>query len=388
MDYASHSNMGGDIQVAFELSRELAAMGHDVTVFGGSEEPEYNITWRGVRLVSFRYDPSEPGALSKFKAVGSASAERFKKVFTGEKPFDVAAFHQPLVSHAFKSGGLLGNAKRVYFFHSPWSLEFAARSEKKRGLGFRLGSRLRRKFERRALEPAGVIITLSEYMKNLAHALHRVDSARVRVIPGGADTETFKPADDVAAVRRELGVETDGPVFFCLRRLVPRMGIDSLVAAMPSVVGRHPAAMLLVGGRGPMLEALKQNARALGVERNVRFLGYIDDCRVPKYYAAADASVVPTRELEGFGLVLLESLACGTPALATPVGGMTEILKPFRPQWLFKSTSPEDVSAGLLEFLSSGGASPDARLACRELVLEKYAWTRAAEEVEKVFLEL
>jgi glycosyltransferase involved in cell wall biosynthesis len=387
LDYASLDNLGGDCQVAFETAAALVARGHKVTVFAGSEKPEHETLWRGIRIVSFFYDPDESGSMKKFRAVGRDSAKRFGQVFGSEK-FDVAAFHQPLISRAFRRGDMPAGAARAYFFHSPWHLEYSAERDKRKGLGFLFNTRVRRRLEKQALKPAQAVITLSWYMKGLAGELHGYPAERIHIITGGVDTERFKPAGDRAAFRRGLSIPEKSPILLCLRRLVPRMGIDSLIRAMRSVLDAHPGAMLLIGGRGPMEAELRSLTAESGVQENVRFLGYVAADDLPLYYAAVDAVIVPTRELEGFGLIVLESLAAGTPVLVTPVGGMTEILDPLKPEWIFKDNSPEAMAAGIRNYLSEKTGTPETRRLCREYALENFTWNHAAERIETLFREI
>jgi glycosyltransferase involved in cell wall biosynthesis len=100
------------------------------------------------------------------------------------------------------------------------------------------------------------------------------------------------------------------------------------------------------------------------------------------YYQAADFFVLPTLDLEGFGLVTLEALACGTPVLGTPVGETVEILSGLNPYLLFASSRPEDMARGILEHLSAPAIS---RERCRRYVLEHYSWDRTTIELEALF---
>ena len=130
------------------------------------------------------------------------------------------------------------------------------------------------------------------------------------------------------AVRRSSGCpKTAGCCFLC-GGWPPRMGLDRLVAAMPAVVARCPDALLLIGGQGPERERLGQHDRVdLRMENHVRLVGFIPDDALASYYQAADLFVLPTVALEGFGLVTVEALACGTPVVGTPVGATPEILR-------------------------------------------------------------
>jgi glycosyltransferase involved in cell wall biosynthesis len=91
--------------------------------------------------------------------------------------------------------------------------------------------------------------------------------------------------------------------------------------------------------------------RDLGLERAVQFVGYVPEEVLPRMYAAADAFVLPTTELECFGLIAVEALACGRPVLATPVGAIPEILAEVEPHWLAVDESTEAIAQLLIAFL-------------------------------------
>jgi len=120
---------------------------------------------------------------------------------------------------------------------------------------------------------------------------------------------------------------------------VPRMGLDNLILAIEQVIKTAPDIYLVVGGEGPLKDDLISMVKKLGVEKHIEFKGFISEDNLPEYYQMTDLFVLPTRELEGFGLVTLEALACGVPVLGTPVGGTKEIIGRFDPDFLFKDTA-------------------------------------------------
>ena len=150
-----------------------------------------------------------------------------------------------------------------------------------------------------------------------------VRADRVRVVPGGVDAARYDRPRPTSEAKALLGWPQDRPVVVAVRRLAQRMGLDNLIRAMPEVTRRVPEALLMIAGRGPQRSELDAQVAALGLADNVRFLGFIADDDLPLVYRAADIAVMPSRELEGFGLTAVEALAAGTPVLVTPVGGLT-----------------------------------------------------------------
>jgi glycosyltransferase involved in cell wall biosynthesis len=94
---------------------------------------------------------------------------------------------------------------------------------------------------------------------------------------------------------------------------------------------------------------------------------------------------MPSQSLEGFGLAVVESLACGTPALCTPVGGMPEILAPFSPN-LITDSPEENAIAERLEELLTGKVPMPSRIECREYASTHFDWHQIAQQVRKVLL--
>ena len=111
-----------------------------------------------------------------------------------------------------------------------------------------------------------------------------------------------------------------------------------------------------------------------------------------KFNRAADVFILPTLELEGFGLVTLEALASGTPVLGTPVGGTKEILGKLDSSYLFKDTTPESMSTLIIEtcrqFKDKPALWQHVSSQCRTFVEENYSWEENVNTTEKLFLEI
>ncbi|MDG0814431.1 glycosyltransferase [Cohnella rhizosphaerae] len=162
------------------------------------------------------------------------------------------------------------------------------------------------------------------------------------------------------------------------------MGIDRLIQAMATVTAAHPEALLVIAGDGSMRGELEALASRLGLAGKVVFTGRLSNERLTEWFQAADCSVVPTVTLEGFGLVTVESLACGTPVLGTPNGGTREILEPFEPSLLFDDASAEAMATTIKRWLAGDIRLP-SRETCRLHVLERYTWNEVARQVAEVF---
>jgi glycosyltransferase involved in cell wall biosynthesis len=376
---------GGSRVVARELAKGLVERGHQVTFLVARQDdaaPEDECR-AGVRIVRY------PGAGNPIAFIreGRRAAARL----WAEGGFDVVHTH-----FAYAAVGPLAalpsSVPHVRTFHGPWHEEgwFEDTLHGESGLSgakARVKRALRRRAEVANLRRSDLITVLSrhfaEEVTNLGYP-----AERIRTIPGGVDVARFVPAPDRAAVRQTLDLPTDCPVLFSVRRLAPRMGLDNLISAMPAVVARHPKVLLLIGGKGPEKERLERLIVERGLSQNVRLVGFIPDEQLAAYYQAADAFVLPTVALEGFGLVTVESLACGTPVLGTPVGATPEILSGLDSRLILPGTTPEHLAVGINAYLDAPWRHELTSDRLRRFVLDNYTWEQHVSAMEAVYAEV
>jgi glycosyltransferase involved in cell wall biosynthesis len=170
----------------------------------------------------------------------------------------------------------------------------------------------------RMAHAAAKVITVSEALKRSLVSLG-VDESCIEVLRNGVDMSLFSPVAQKAA-RADLGIE-DGPLIVSVGNLVAEKGYDLVVAALAHL----PGVNLVVVGEGPLRPALEDLARRLRVGQRVRFLPNMPQARLRSIYSAADLLAVGSRR-EGWPNVVLEAMACGTPVVATNVGGVPEII--------------------------------------------------------------
>jgi glycosyltransferase involved in cell wall biosynthesis len=156
--------------------------------------------------------------------------------------------------------------------------------------------------------------------------------------------------DARGALRRELGAGV-GPVLLTVKHLRPVCGHETLLSAMPEIVRAHPNVMLWLAGDGDLRPTLELMARDLGVASHVRFLGRVANDSLWKYYAAADLFVLPS-DVESWGTVMLEAMACGTPVVTTDTVGGLEVRENFPDDVrVVPRAAPEQLAVGVSEAL-------------------------------------
>jgi len=233
------------------------------------------------------------------------------------------------------------------------------------------------------------VVVLSEFTKNKLLNSYGVGSEKIVLIPGGIDFKKFYPANDKIGIRNRLNIPSEKFVLLTVRNLVPRMGLEDLLFAVRQAVERVPDVYLVLGGDGPLKNSLTSLSRELQLQDHVKFVGFIPDMELPEYYQMADVFVLPTLELEGFGLVTLEALASGVPVLGTPVGGTVEILGKLAPKYLFKDTTPESMASLIVQtcqqFKNNPGLWEEVSSKCRQFVEENFSWDKNIASLEELF---
>jgi glycosyltransferase involved in cell wall biosynthesis len=179
-----------------------------------------------------------------------------------------------------------------------------------------------------ALASCDRILAVSQFTKRKLIECHSLDPSRISVLANTFDGRRFFPNPDPSDVWEELGLIRGSPLLLSVGRLAEpgRMkGFDQVIRAMPQILKQAPGASYVIAGAGPDLPRLRQIAAECRVAERVKFAGFVPDDRLPSYYNACDAFVLPSKR-EGFGIVFLEALACGSPAIAGNVDASGEAL--------------------------------------------------------------
>lgn len=216
---------------------------------------------------------------------------------------------------------------RIVHFHGPWAGE-----SRVAGAG-QLTATLKRSVERLSYAGADHLIVLSTAFRDVLAERYAIDPHRISVIPPGVDVERFTEHPDTDIDRRDIVV---------VRRLERRMGIDRLLRAWAQIQRAYPESRLVVVGDGSERSALVDAAQSLGITHRVVFTGRLPEHELVAQYQRAVVSVVPSLALEGFGLIALESLACGTPVIVTDCGGLPDGVRGLDPSLI---VPPDDVDA-------------------------------------------
>jgi glycosyltransferase involved in cell wall biosynthesis len=292
---------------------------------------------------------------------------------------DLVDAHFALYAAAPVLSGALAKRPLVCHFHGPWAQENVAAGDSSR-----VRFALRQALERQVLRRADAHVVLSSAFRRLLLERYRVVPWNIQVWGPGVALEVFTPGDRVLA-RARLELDPDAFVAVCVRRLVPRMGIDGLLDAWGEIGAALPeGSELLLVGDGVLHESLAERAARTPLAGRVRVLGRLSDEQLIDAYRAADVAVVPSAALEGFGLIVPEAAGCGTPSIVTDTGGLPEAVRALDPSLVVPAG---DVQAlGERIEAAARGALP-TRAATRGFA-EGYSWARLAERHRALYSRL
>ena len=165
------------------------------------------------------------------------------------------------------------------------------------------------------------VIALSNSAKNDIVKYYGLEDKNVKVIPIGINFNKFNPINKSSEIKKRYGDK----LLLYSGLMAPRKRVSILLKAMTHVIKEIPDAYLILIGKGPLLNHYKNLSNSLGIQRNTTFLGFVKDEILIKFYASSEIFVFPS-EKEGFGQVLLEALASGTPVVCANKLPMSEII--------------------------------------------------------------
>jgi glycosyltransferase involved in cell wall biosynthesis len=344
---------GGGPRLVQDEARALDRRGDQVWVLapGTAAQPEHEVR-DGIHLL--RYVPAPVAPWNPARSSGHQRAVR--ALLARHLPqVDAVHGHAPLPYLAALD--FYGDSVHFcYDIHSPARMEMEViwrHSGLRKKLTAPVGLAMINRMERECIRRSNAVSAESQYTIDCIRRIHGEQlAARVRLLPGWVDSSRYTPVDDRERAKAQLGWPAGVPILFTLRRLAPRMGLDRLLDAAHRLQSEGVGFHLLIGGSGPLRAKLEQQSQRLGLAGAVTFLGRLKDEQLPLAYAACDAFVLPTADLECFGLIAVEALSAGRPVLATPVGAIPEILRQFDPAWLARSASAEDIAGLLRSFLA------------------------------------
>ena len=377
-----------------ELARELAERGHHVDVFTRRTDPDApeTVPMAGgdgadgrprARLVHIDAGPAAPVEKEALPAYIDAFEAGIEAVARRERlTYDVLHSHYWLSAVVAERLKARWRLPHIAMFHTLGEVKNRSRiSEREQGP--------RIEAERAVAQQAERIVVASRDEQQQLVRLYGAEAARIAVVPCGVNLDLFRPVAKEEA-RRQLGLRDDDRILLFVGRIEPLKGVDILLGAAAQMEGEPDCFVLVVGGDSSTREGevahLRDLASELGIAERVSFLGAVDHERLPLFYSAADVCVVPSF-YESFGLVALEAMACGTPVVASRVGGLAGTVRDSETGYLIPWRCPEPFAERLELLLGNEELRRAFGQSAREAV-ERFRWGNVAEAMLALYREL
>jgi glycosyltransferase involved in cell wall biosynthesis len=227
------------------------------------------------------------------------------------------------------------------------------------------------------------VITCSYYMRSHVVWCFHLPENKVCVIPNGVDVSKFSFNFNYWDVRNRFAHASERILLF-VGRLVPEKGLDTLINALPMILGGGVNVKLVVVGEGPQKEVYQGMVSDRGLGKKVMFAGYIDDWTLRALYRVADVTVVPSK-FEPFGIVALEAMAARCPLVTTSIGGLNEIVDDGGTGLRVPANDPPALAGAILRMLRDVGFKNYVVENSYQKCLWSYNWDRIAEWTNGVY---
>lgn len=371
-----HPHIGGVETYVHELSKKLIDLGHDVSVVCAKVNPETDY--------HEQIDDIDVHRLSSICNIANTNLTPAlpMAVYRQAQTADIIHTHLPTPWSADLSAlaGAATGTPVVLTYHNDII-----------GEGFadyvaRLYNQTMLRVTLRLVD--AVVVTQPDYCDHSPHLDPYQD--KIEVVHNGVDVNRFRPVAIDEAERSRLGFDAGRPNVFFLSVLDGHhsyKGLDVLLEAVSLLDDRSGMVPhLLVGGEGNARPKYEQRATRLGINDRVTFLGYVDDDDLVAYYSGADLFALPSLsvEQEGFGLVLLEALASGTPVVATDVVGISDAIRENDIGTIVPRNDPAELADVIEKGVSTDRFDEQrSRLVCTT----NYSWAASAKAMEELYLE-
>jgi glycosyltransferase involved in cell wall biosynthesis len=375
---ALEDKTGGHERYVRELSSTLAGRGHEVTIIAKR--------WSADQAASER---RPDGVVIERYAVPAKSNPLYAPLYPAYALAGIATRLRNRgnsIVHVHMGLQALAPALRgvpyVFTFHAPVWRELLSERQGTYALPTLIQStfvHVLRASERLVAKRSAASVVLSEFMRSELRLLDQTAGDQAYVVPGGIDTTRFNGAGD-------SNHQVSEPVtLFTARRLTPRTGVDELIRAMPLIGQAFPDAQLKIAGTGAQARELEGLASGTGLGSAIEFLGHISDDDLVAWYRKATLVVLPTRELEGFGLSTAEALACGAAVVGTPAGATPELLERLDPGLVAADVTAPAIAAAVVRMLKDPHRLARVRADARSVVMPAMSWDAVADQYLDIY---
>lgn len=379
LEQVPSSDRGGQEKNLLEICRDLVDRGHRVTLLyerNGNLLEQYREFCESVQHVdAYGFDRRKPKNTLQFfrnvAGIGKISTYQDSIVFSNS-------------CHAVTFGYVLARLKRlplVCYFQTPFSADLNRQNQF-------------------ALAHVDRYITVSHQTKQ-TWVEYGLPDSKIEVVHNGTDLQQFQPASDFLATRQQWGISSHTKVIGYAGRIDPEKGLEYLIKAVARLATQEPDVKLMIAGR-PVVHisetkdaecqdkgsnyqrSLEQLVQKLGIENRVQFLGHLPN--PTSLYQTSDVTVLPSIWAEPFGRSIIESLACGTPVIASRMGGIPEILTGELAANLVHAKDEQALANRLSEVIHWRETDPGLGQRCSAHVMSQFSLDSMIGGVEKTLL--
>lgn len=381
-----------------ELARELGRRGVAVDVFTRwreKDDPRIQPLGDNARVIHI---PSGPMGywpkMDVYEHLDEFTAKVEQYVSDEGLTYDLIHSHYWLSAEVARTLAPRWAVPRIQMFHTLGLVKREVMDEDIDG-----ESDVRVTIEKRAVRESAAVTAASEIEVSELVDLYGADQAKLHIIPCGVDLNVFRPMRQSDA-REALGRDQCERIVLFVGRIEQIKGIDVLLRALGLLFFRHPElrndlCLLVVGGAldpnddSPEIEKIEELQRLVHqhrMEANVSFVGSMDQQRLALFYAAADVCAVPSLT-ESFGLVALESMACGTPVVGTRVGGLQTLIEHGESGLLVPAGDYQALAESIAKVLTDHRMRMHLAHGARDRA-EHYSWRSVGDRVEALYAKI
>ena len=371
---------GGMNVYVLQTARHLGRLGMGVDVYTRYHDPndrQVDELEDDVRLIHVKAGPYDNSKESLHHHVPEFLANLRSFLKSDGARYDLVYSHYWLSASAGSTLSEEWAVPHVATFHTTAKTKLESRPDE-------VESPTRIELEETVAAQLNAIVVSTDKEKDDLVRLYGAPGDRINVVPAGVDLDAFRPMDQEKA-REKLGI-SDSRVILSVGRIEPLKGLDLLITAVAKMRDLDGTRVVIVGGdleHDPEVNELRQLASDLGVAEAVTFTGAKPQNELPDYYNAADVLVMPSY-YESFGLVALEAMACGTPVIASRVGGPSSFIDHEVNGYLIPWRLP-DVYAEKLDLILSDSALRERLGAEAKAKAQTMGWGEVAARMEDVF---
>jgi glycosyltransferase involved in cell wall biosynthesis len=378
--------IGGEASYASFIAKTISNMGHNLIIMTSNTEGQMNIS------------NNENFNIKYISTIKTTPFESFlfnirtkKALLNLLKTNKMDIIHQTYDYNTFPISKDKINVPIITTIHHPFKEE---RKLIKANLSFMeyLNYLSRRRLhyleimQKKLCERADKIISVSTYTARSVIKEFNIPPDKIEVIPNGVDINRFNPNINVEEMREKWGIQSE-PIVLFVGRLDYNKGIKYLIGGFSKLIKDISDAKLVIVGQGPDRDHLNHLIDKHNLIKSVILAGRVENKDLPKAYCASNVIVLPSL-MEGFGISLLEAMACGKPCIATSAGGTTDVVVDGKTGFIVPPSDPLSLYQAMYTLLSDDNLSQKFGMASRKRAEKNFAWDAIAKRTINLYEEM